>query len=55
MQTEHSWKTFESTGSVQEYLEYKREQKSDAQQSCPMENEHADRNSGTGPAGSENR
>lgn len=55
MKTDDSWKTFESTGSVQEYLQFKRRQQSGAEQTCPMENEHADRNSRVGPAGSENR
>ena len=55
MNTEHSWKTFESTGSVQEYLLYKRQQRSGAQQTRPMENEYADRDPGPGPAGGKNR
>lgn len=49
-----SWKNFESTGSVQEYLRYKQQQ-AVMQKESPLESEYADCNTGFGSAGSENR
>lgn len=53
MQAQDTWKNFESTGSVQEYLRYKHQQITE-QPECTTESNHADCNIGTGSARSKN-
>lgn len=52
---DNSWKTFESTGSIQEYLRYKQQQNNVAKSQLSAESKHADCNTGTRSARSENR